>query len=254
MFRSNLALSMLATTSVLIAALLTACDQNVGGDDDDQLSDAEPVVESPDLSEPPTSTSTSVPDASANSINGQNPAQANHVLAGTTESFYFSGATDTIATTSAPGGLFGPFPAGIPVFDEPLLANGFLIAFKIYDENNNLVGFGTEQEVIDFENALSDSTYMLTLPGRGTLMLKHTEDFTVYFAEIDDMVADEDYIRVFDPPLPAVTTVPQSGKIVGGSGEFAGAKGKMKEIDMLYEVNLTDQMVDVDAEIRVKFK
>jgi hypothetical protein len=243
---------MLAVTSVYTATLLTACDPELG--DDQQLADNAAMAEVPDQTE---NQAPQPAEASAASIANQGPDDSNHQchpLAGTTENFYFSSATDTIATTSATGGLFGPFPAGIPTFDEPEINTGFLLAFKIYDENNNLVGFGTEQEVQDYGNASAVSTLMITLPARGTLMLQQVEDFSIYFSEIDDMMAEQDYHRSFDPPLEALTTVPHTGKIVGGTGEFANAKGRMKEFDFLYDINLLTQEVHVDVRIQVKFK
>jgi hypothetical protein len=255
-FRSKPSFFMLVMTSVYTATLLTACDPEQG--DDQQLADNADnagMAEAPDQIEdetpPPTETS-------VGSIASQSPDDANHhhnhPLAGTIENFYFSSATDTIALTSATGGLFGPFPAGIPMLDEPEINTGFLFAFKIYDQNDNLVGFGTEQEVQDYETASAISTLMLTLPARGTLMLEQVEDFSLYFAEIEDMMADEDYHRCFNPPLEALTTVAHTGKIVGGTGEFEDAKGKFKEFDFLYEINLLTQEVHVDVRLRVKFK
>ncbi|PRP90994.1 hypothetical protein ENSA5_60690 [Enhygromyxa salina] len=164
----------------------------------------------------------------------------------------FSTATDTIALSTASGGLFAPFPTGIPALDEPEIADGFLGAFKIHDIHGNLVGFGTEQEVIDFDTAIASTTFTLTLPGRGTLMLSQIEDTSVYFAEVEDMIADEEYIRSFDPPLVAVTTVQGTGRVIGGTGEFRHARGRMREIDYLYEANLIDRAFNLTDLIQVK--
>lgn len=159
------------------------------------------------------------------------------------ETFTFS-TTELISVTSASGGLFAPFPADITPLDEPVISNGVIFAAKFRNLNGDIVAFGTEQEVVDFEAAISLTTYTITVPGRGTLMLKQREDVSGLLDRANDMIANEDHVRTFDPPLEIVTTIPGTGLIVGGSGEFAGAFGFMREINILAEINLMDGTID----------
>jgi hypothetical protein len=161
------------------------------------------------------------------------------------EVFVISTVTDTLAITSASNGLLAPFPAGIPTLDDPVIADGVLIATTIRDLGDNIVGFGTEQEVLDSANALGETTFTLTLPDRGTLMLAQQEDFSIPFGEIEDMLASQEFIRTYDPPLVFTTTVPCSGTVIGGTEEFAGASGWMLEVDIVHEINLIDRTLDL---------
>jgi hypothetical protein len=165
--------------------------------------------------------------------------------------FVFTTREDVIAITGASDGFLAPFPANIATMDEPSIADGVLITTKIRNLADQIIGFGSEQEVVDLVNAMGDTTYTLTLPDRGTLMLKQVEDFSAPFAEIADMIASEEYIRTYDPPLVFVTTVPLTGQVVGGSGEFSDAEGYMLEIDIVHGINLIDRALDLTIVVPV---
>lgn len=169
------------------------------------------------------------------------------------ESFVYAVPADTIAVTSAPGGLFPPSPADIPLFTEPELANGFLAAVKIHDVYGDVIGFGTEQEVLDLPSELGETTYTLTLPERGTLMLAQTEDLAPFLAEINDMIATNDLIRSYDPPMVIVNSIPGTGRIIGGTGEFEHADGHAREIGVTHEINLIEGSFDLEVIVQVKY-
>jgi hypothetical protein len=172
----------------------------------------------------------------------------------TVEVFKYSSVDDLIATTSDPNNaILAPWPAGIVPLAEPEIVNGGLIATKIRDQNGQLIGFGTEQEVIDFVNAGALTTYTLTLPGRGTLVLQQTEDFGPLFAEIFDMIGDGEFVRSYDPPFEVLTTKPGTGRILGGTGEFAHAKGTWTELDIVNEFDLINRTFDIDCVLEVTF-
>lgn len=229
-------------------ALLSACDQSEESENLrlDELMESVEYLDPMDESWAEEPGTTELPLAPAEEL----PTTQTHF--GSTEFFYFT-ANDILAITSAPGGLFPPFPADIPTLTEPELANGFLAAFKVFDQYGNIVGFGTEQEVIDAANAINLTTYTLTIPGRGTLMLRQREDLGVVFDEINDMVSSAELVRTYDPPWIVLTTVPGTGRIVGGSGEFTFAKGIMREFDVVHQINLADREFDLDVVIQVKF-
>lgn len=171
-----------------------------------------------------------------------------------TEIFRYSTSRDLIANTNASTNpILAPSPAGIVPLDDPAISDGAMIAFKLHDDDDQLVGFGTEQEVLDMVDASSETTYTLTLPGRGTLMLAQLEDFAPLFAEIGDMLADGELVRDYDPPLSVITTKPQTGRIIGGTGEFLGARGSWTELDVVHRFDLVGRTFDIDGVLEITF-
>lgn len=160
------------------------------------------------------------------------------------ETFYFFTNPDFLSVTQAEGGLFAPAPAGMQPL-PPELADGFLLGFTFRDLNGDIVGFGSIQEVVDFENASAETHYMLTIPGRGTLILAQEENNEALFAELFDMIAEQDFVRSYDPPLVFINTVPGTNRIIGGTGEFAHAKGIWREFAVVNEFNLLTGVHDV---------
>jgi hypothetical protein len=168
----------------------------------------------------------------------------------TAESFYLSSEANFLTLTSMEGGLFAPLPMGMPSL-PPELEDGFLLGFTFSDENGEIVGFGTEQEVLDLVEATGETTYTLTIPGRGSLMLAQGEEFAYMFEEINDMVADQEFVREFDPPLVNIHTVPGSARIIGGTGEFAHVKGFWREISIIYKLDLVTGLHEVGAILQI---
>jgi hypothetical protein len=168
----------------------------------------------------------------------------------TAESFYLSSEANFLTLTSMEGGLFAPLPMGMPSL-PPELEDGFLLGFTFSDENGEIVGFGTEQEVLDLVDATGETTYTLTIPGRGSLMLAQGEEFAYMFEEINDMVADQEFVREFDPPLVNIHTVPGSARIIGGTGEFAHVKGFWREISIIYKLDLLTGLHEVGAILQI---
>lgn len=219
------------------AVLLTGCDSV----EHDQVRDLVPSTDEWSLDQ----STVLAPDTSE-------PTNA-QVQSGSMEFFYFEAPEDVISITSAPGNLFAPTPAGIPLFTEPELAEGFMVSFKVYDQNHDLVGFGTEQEIVDLPGEIAYTTYTLTLPGRGTLMLKQQEDIGPLLAEVAEMGATQDLVREYNPPWVMLSTIPGTGRIVGGTGEFAHAKGVVREFGVTYGIDLTTQTFDIAVVLQVKY-
>lgn len=170
------------------------------------------------------------------------------------ETFTFSSST-ILAVTMAPGGLFAPFPAGIPTFTEPAIADGFFLGIKLRDVDDNIVGFGTEQEVLNLAAARTATTYTLTLPGRGTLMLAQEEDLTVLLVEVNDMIANQQTVRSYDPPLVVLSTIAGTDRIIGGTGEFADAKkGSVHEYNILHKLDIATGVHDLEVMLDVTIK
>lgn len=161
------------------------------------------------------------------------------------EVFMFSLQPDAFALTSATGGLLAPFPSTIDTFDEPEISEGAFVGTKVLDRCGNLIGFGSEQQLLDTQTALADTTYTITLPDRGTMLASQEENFAPIFGEINDMVANQEFVRSYSPPLTVVTTSFGSGELLGGTGEFADQKGFMIEINFISEINLLDGSADI---------
>jgi hypothetical protein len=167
------------------------------------------------------------------------------------DSFRFRLADDLIALTSPPGGFFTAFPAGIPTFDDAVLEDSYIFVVTMRDAQHNVVGFASEQEVVDLVNNKTKTAWAITVPDRGTLMLTERESVQVLVDAVSDMVADQELVRVFDPPLVVVSTIPGTGKVAGGSDEFANAVGVMQEINTVYEIDLINNEYDIGVVVQV---
>jgi hypothetical protein len=145
---------------------------------------------------------------------------------------------DSLSITLGPGSFIAPFPAGTPLLTDPALATAFASTFKVHDTNGNPVGVASEMENIDFSTLVSDSNWTVVVPGRGTIFGAQQENIAPLFAIVNDMISRGVFEQTFDPPLVIVTTLPGSGNVIGGTGEFDGARGTMVETDQLYFISL----------------
>jgi hypothetical protein len=239
--RSNPAFITISLLSILVSG--SACDSGV------ELADTGPgaVDDLQPLRVAAASESRLVPEIAAEAADkltlgpGSLPAKGKCKL----DTFQFRLVNDTVAITSPPGGFFTVFPQGIPTFDDPKLENGFLVVVTMRDVDDNIVGFASEQEIIDYGSYESETSYTLTLPDRGTLMLTERESFKVLIDAVEDMIMDQELVRTFDPPIVEVLTLPGTGRVVGGSGEFQGAHGVMQEIGIIYGIDLINNEYDL---------
>jgi hypothetical protein len=240
-----------------IVALSFACD---GGGDDltptAALAELQPEPD-PELLEPEglwQNVPTPVPIATDPlTFEAPAPADSEAMLPWTLENFYFASADDDyLAISTAPDVLFAPFPDGIQPL-PPEIDDGFILAFTLHDEQGNVIGFGSEQEVLDLENAYGHTTYTLTINGRGTLIFAQDEDFAWLLDEVDDMVADQEFVREYDPAIVEVSTVPGTNRIIGGTGEFAGAKGWAREFSIVNKLDLITREHDTAIALQVLY-
>ena len=163
----------------------------------------------------------------------------------TIETFQERVADDQLAITGPPNSIWTPFPVGIPELSQPGLEDGYFFSFTMRDIHDDVVGFASEQEIVDLINNESDTTWTVTVPTRGTLIMTQRESFQVLIDEIDDMVANQDLVRVYNPPLIELLTIPGTGKVAGGTGDFANAGGVMIELGVIYEIDLINNEFDV---------
>ncbi|MCP3961663.1 MAG: hypothetical protein GY719_27805 [bacterium] len=164
-----------------------------------------------------------------------------------TEKFFVDIPDNALALTTGPGNFLAGLPAGIGLLDDPAIQNGLAALAKVSDENGDVIGFASELIDIDFVQQVTATDWTVVIPGRGTLFLTTAEDVAPLLAIVEDMVATGELERVFDPPLVNVNTVPGTGFIVGGTGEFEGAEGTFREIDIVFSLSLiTGELVVTD--------
>jgi hypothetical protein len=161
-----------------------------------------------------------------------------------TETFVVTPA-DYIAATLGPGSFISSFPACIDGLDEPAISSGLVLLAKVEAPDGQVVGFGSEQASLDFVNLVSQGTWTLTVPGRGTLMLAQHETLAPLVEIVSEMVAAGEVERAWDPPYVLTTTVPGTGVVVGGTGEFAHAHGSFVEIDAIHYLSLATGALEV---------
>jgi len=230
-----------ALTCSCLALPMSACDQDVGPRDDRTEALVAAIGTQSGL------------DASA-ATELQAPLSALMQSCSHVEVFSFRTTHDSFLVNSAPGGLFSPMPSDIELFQAPNLGNAFIAGFEFRDLQGHIVGMGTEQEVLDLPNFSVDTTYTLTIPGRGTLMLGQQEGLEEFLGEIDDMMASQEYVRTFNPPLVMVNTTPGTGHIIGGTGEFAGSRGTAIEVGFVYSIDLIEQSFDLGVALLIGFE
>lgn len=239
MLRNKILTTALVCNFLVIS--LPACDQEVDARPDEAAALAEAVTARAGLG------ASAVADL-------QGPLSTLLQTCSSVEVFSYTTTHDAFLINAAPGNLFPPLPVDVQVLDEPSLANAFIVGFEFRDLQGNVVGMGTEQEVLDLVNLEGQTTYTLTLPDRGTLMFGQQEDFTEFLGEIDDMITSQEYIRTYDPPLFLVNTIPGTGQVIGGTGEFAGAQGAAIELGLIHGINLIDQTFDLGVILVVGFQ
>jgi hypothetical protein len=170
---------------------------------------------------------------------------ATSALAGEHTETYVVRPSGYIAATVANGSFVAPFPAGIATLDEPAIRDGLVLLARLEDTHGNVVGFASEQDVIDLASMVGHSTWTLTIPGRGTLFLTQDETLAPLFGFLTEMVAAGQLERTWDPPYVLTTTLPRTGLVVGGTGEFAHAHGRFREVDALHRISLLTGALEV---------
>lgn len=176
---------------------------------------------------------------------------------GVTEIFKIKGCEDgdLVAFTGPSTGLFNNFPRGIKPLDETKLATAQGLFTKIRNSSNEVVGVGSELEEIgsDAEGLYVKTDWTLKIPGRGALFATEVERVNKLLEAFDDMKKKGEQKRSFDPPLYIATTVPGTGSIIGGTGEFSGAGGSFKEINEFRYITLSPGSICADITLEVTF-
>jgi hypothetical protein len=157
-------------------------------------------------------------------------------------SFYANMAQHGVSFTHGGHPGMSAFPPGIPMLSEPGIKNGLIADLKLADKEGKVIGFAGELEVfpegrsptVD-DNVEWQTVWTLVLPGRGTIFLEQIEHSGGLGPKViqpvlksgQDWVGDW-WITTTVGPLPN-----RRGRIVAGTGEFAGIRGSFVEIDHL---------------------
>ena len=148
---------------------------------------------------------------------------------------------DGLAVTHSGDKPLPLYPAGIGALSDPSINQGFVLLTKLRDENGEVIGFTSEQEVVSGDSDLSlgllrtQSSWTLTIPGRGTIFLFEDEDQSEFLAKAGIPALTQG--KEWNEKWTFVTTAgPHSsgrGVVVGGTGEFEGIMGTFTEVTHL---------------------
>ena len=160
---------------------------------------------------------------------------------GTVETFFLDIPGSLVAATHGGAFPFKPFPAGMPLLDDPHLKSGFAIITKILDSDGEVIGFATELETASPESSLlrgrlmTDTYWSLAIPGRGSVHLYQTENNwrLVKSVALPAALSGKGWSGHWTNvntlgPLPN-----GRGVIIGGSGAFEGITGTFIEVGTL---------------------
>jgi hypothetical protein len=177
-----------------------------------------------------------------------------------TESFFVELPADGLAMTHGGDVALASGPPGIAVLQETKISNGFALLAKVRDADNEVIGFASELESfpagVDMlrENVVWDTSWTLMIPGRGSLYLHEQEQSGELGAKI--IIPVQESGEAWRGDWTVTTTVgprPDGyGTIVGGFGEFEGAKGKFQEIVTLTGFEPAGIMIG-QVELRLTF-
>lgn len=173
-------------------------------------------------------------------------------------SFHSQLPDQAIALTHSGHVGLGFFPAGIPKFTEPGISHGLIANLKLEDESGNVVGFASELELFpetspaDADDVRWDTGWALAISGRGMIFLEQIERSGGLGPKViqparasgKDWVGDW-YITTTVGPLAS-----GRGRIIGGTGEFAGITGSFVELDRLSRFTVDGNM-DLALELRL---
>jgi hypothetical protein len=156
------------------------------------------------------------------------------------ESFVIEVPADGIAVTNSGALALAPFPAGIARFTEERISKGLAVLAKIRDAGGEVIGYASELEVFsetDFSkgDVTWDTQWTLVIPARGALFLHGREHAGELFPKViaPTLESGQDWVGDWTVNTTVGPRGDGRGLVVGGTGEFAGARGWYAEIDRL---------------------
>jgi hypothetical protein len=177
------------------------------------------------------------------------------------ETFYMHTVKHLVAATHSGDKPIPTYPSGIPVLAEPNLKSAFVLIAKVADKSGQIIGFTTEQEDVSPESnimqgrMIMDTTWTITIPSRGTLFLSEVEDASEFARKV--VMPALLLKREWNEPWTFITSAGPGpngrGIIVGGTGDFEGAKGTFVEVTHLKRFTKEKQLV-ADVELQVAYR
>lgn len=148
---------------------------------------------------------------------------------------------DGIATTHSGHKPLPLYPPGIGALSDAKINQGFVLLTKLRDENGDVIGFTSEQEVVGSDSDLklgllrTQSSWTLTIPGRGTIFLFEDEDQSEFLmkAGLPALTQGKEWNEKWTFVTTAGPDASGRGVIVGGTGEFDGIMGTFTEVTHL---------------------
>jgi hypothetical protein len=178
-------------------------------------------------------------------------------------SFYTLVPSDVVSVTQS--GVLSSLnrvPKTIDLLTDPALKSGVAFLHKIRDASGNVVGFATQLEDIKLEDGkfsgLTDTAWTVMIHGRGSLFLFETEDSRKLSVLVSKIPKTDVPIQLEGPVVTTTSGPAKGGRgiIIGGTGEFAGAKGTFVEINKFTGINPANQSVSpfiFEIEVKVDF-
>lgn len=163
------------------------------------------------------------------------PADTTHVT------FMMFAPDDGLAVTHSGDKPLPLYPAGIGALSDPSINQGFILLTKLRNENGEVIGFTSEQEVVGSDSDLklgllrTQSSWTLTIPGRGTIFLFEDEDQSEFLmkAGIPALTQGKEWNEKWTFVTTAGPDASGRGVIVGGTSEFDGIMGTFTEVTHL---------------------
>ena len=174
------------------------------------------------------------------------------------ESFFLRSPADGIAVTHSGKMPLGVFPPSAQRFSEPAIERGFALFAKVRNANGEVVGVAAELEVHpETGNILTDDVvwktdWTVVIPGRGVLFLHQEEHSGELGPKVLKPVLETGKAWEGDWTVQTTSGPGPGGRgiVVGGTGDFAGARGSFVEIDRVTKLT-TDGVLEGTFEIRV---
>jgi hypothetical protein len=159
----------------------------------------------------------------------------------TEETFHMMAPDDAIATTHGGYMPLPLYPPGIGALSDDRINRGFILLTKLRAADGTVVGFTSEQKVVSSKSnfaqglLMTASSWILTVPGRGTIFLYETENQSEFLKKAGLPALSMG--REWNEPWTFVTTAGPAPKgrgiIVGGTDEFEGISGTFSEVTHL---------------------
>jgi len=176
------------------------------------------------------------------------------------ESFFIELPADGIAMTHGGDMALGAGPPGIPFLKEDRINGGLALLSKVRGAGGEVIGFASELETFPKganlmePNVVWDTDWTLMIPGRGSLYLRQQETSGELGAKVV-IPTQESGVGWRGNWVVTTTVGPRSdgrGVIVGGAGEFEGARGSFVEIVTLTGFDLPGILIGT-VELRLQF-